>query len=318
MNSLSTRLQDPLQAHALTMLGLEYIFEQPLSALIDIDDVLESLDQAMDESWTEAWLKTHLRTMIARESSSAQARGDTMADWIAAELQAELRAMAMRPVRFDRDFLEHAVQQDAVRHMLQRIIEETLDRFVNTVKPGGRGGGLLGSVGRGAFGFASRAGRGILGQIGEQLEQQLRGAASLFVKSSTSVMLHRVVELMTHPETERHLGTSRLAAYEGFLAMSTHRLWHHIDESASTDDIISALPAQIAFILGKPEFRARIREEMSAYLTVEGARSLNALLGNPSHVAQIKTNLAANISPLIVGFAASDGFKAWLSEGGRD
>ena len=314
MSTLSERLQDSTQAEALTRLGVDYLFQQPLSALINIDHAMDGLNQAMDETWTETWLTTHIRSLIQREVDAAERREDTIGDWLSAELQAELRAMAIKPVKLDRGFLERAAEQDAMRHMLQRIIEETLDRFVSTVKPGGRGGGLIGSVGRGAFGFASRAGRGILGQIGEQLEQQLRNAASLFVQSSTSVMIQRVVELMTHPETQRHLATSRLAAYEGLLKWPTREIWRYLDEHPSTDEIMSALPAQIAYVLGKVETRARVREEMSAYLAVEGRRALNDILSGPEYVEQLKANLTTQLSPLLTQFAASDGFKAWLGE----
>ena len=316
LSTLIERLQDADQATTLTRLGIDYLFQQPVSSLINIEHVPDSLTLAMDESWTEAWLRTHWRTLIEREVAQATERGDSIGDWISAELQAELRSMAMKPVRLDRRFLEEAVQQDAVRHMLQNIVEETLDRFVSTVKPGGRGGGLLGSVGRGAFGLASRAGRGLLGQIGEQLEQQLRGAAKLFVQSSTNVMLQRVVELMIHPETQRHLGTSRLALYDGFLALSNgYSAWRQLNENPSTDDVFSALPAQIAFIVSKPEFKARIREEVDTYLSNEGHRSLDALLGDDEYVDQIKANLTAQLSPLLSGFVASTPFNHWLGDG---
>jgi hypothetical protein len=194
---LAKRLKESDDAAQLVHLMFDHVMAQPVEALVDANMVLAHLDRAMDERITERWIREHLSTFLTRESARAEARQDTVGDWIAVELQAELRALSMRPVQFNRRFLREVVQQDSVKHMVKRIVEETLNRFVTTLKPGGSGGGLVGSVGRGALGFASRASKGILGQIGSQLESQLQSAATSFVQNSTALMLDRIIVILS-------------------------------------------------------------------------------------------------------------------------
>ena len=310
--NIAKRLQDSAHAEALLNPFVNFLFAQPVASIIDVDHLLTVIDRALDETLTEDWIRDHLRPSIGREKERAKERNCVIGDWICPEMQAELRTLAMKPVRLDRAFLSEAVQQASVRHMLRSIIAETLDRFVNTLKPGGSGGGLLGSVGRGAFGLASRAGRGILGQIGGQVEEQLRQAAQAFVQSSTSVMLDRLVVLMSSDETARYLGQSTLAAYEAIIGMKTRTIWDHLDDDKRVDDVLGALPAQLAFLLRRPEVRDGLRAEVEAFLAIEGQRTIAEALGPTAYVDALKVNLVAQSIPIVTAFAATSEFKAWL------
>ena len=69
-------------------------------------------------------------------------------------------------------------------------------------------------VAAGVFWDASRAGKGLLGQLGGQFETHLQAAVKSFVQNSTSLMLDRLIVILTSPETAQHFGRSGGAAYQ--------------------------------------------------------------------------------------------------------
>ena len=200
---LEKRLQDVTHTTSLAGIFFDFVMEQPLKRVIDADHLVTLMTTCFDQQLAESAWHDHHKRFIEREIERARARGDTLRDWLDAEFQMELRSLSMQPVEFDRRFLREVVQQQSVRHMTTSIIQETLDRFASTLKPSGSGGGLVGSVGRGALGFASRAGKGLLGQLGGQFESHLQTAIQSFVKNSTQLMLERLVVILSSSETAR-------------------------------------------------------------------------------------------------------------------
>ena len=254
-HSIQKRLADVAEAGGLVGLLFDHLMSQPVKMVVDADVVLTQLDRTLDERLTERGVTAHLKPFLERERARSSVRKDRLGDWVSPELQAELRAMSMRPVKLDREFLKAVVQQGSVKHMVRSIVEEALDRFVSTLKPGGSGGGLIGSVGRGAFGFASRASKGILGQIGSQVEGQLQSAVSSFVQSSTSVMLDRLIVILTSPETAQHLGRSGAAAHDALIKYPTEDAWAFMERVVPVDDLLDCLPGQLSFPMARDDIR---------------------------------------------------------------
>ena len=308
---LTKKLKDPDNAAALVDLLFHHVMAEPVDSLVDADVVLAHLDRAMDERITDRWVREHLTTFLERESARAEVRQDTVGDWLAAELQAELRALSMRPVQFNRRFLREVVQQDSVKHMVKKIVEETLNRFVTTLKPGGSGGGLIGSVGRGAFGFASRASKGILGQIGGQLESQLQSAATSFVQNSTAVMLDRIIVILTSPETAQHLGRSGAAAHDAIMKQKTSDVWRFVEKNLPLDDLLECLPGQCLHIMSRDDLRQGIRDEVAAFLAIEGKKKIGDLFADHDQMKTMNEEVVALATPLLMSFAQSDAFKTW-------
>jgi hypothetical protein len=198
--------------------------------------------------------------------------------------------------------------------MVKSIVEETLNRFVTTLKPGGSGGGLIGSVGRGAFGFANRASKGILGNIGGQFETQLQAAVTSFVQNSTSMMLDRIVVILTTPETSQHLGRSGAVAHDALMKQKTGDVWRFAERVIPMDDLLECLPSQCLHILNRETVRDGIRAEVSAYLAVEGARPIGDLFADAKQHKATRKEAIDSLAPALVRFSQSEAFASWLSK----
>ena len=307
------KMADDTEAAKLCALIYDFLIAQPLSAFIRTDTLVEQISSAFDEDITARWIKVHIDQFAKRELSRAESRDDQLKDWITVEMQAELRQLAIRPVHLNRDFLREAVQQESVKHMIKRIIEETLDRFVSSLKTAGSGGGLIGSVGRGAFGFASRAGKGLLGQLGGQLETHLQGAVKSFVQNSTSLMLDRLIVILTSPETAQHLGRSGGAAHDALMEQSTESLWRFVNDHLPMEDVMQALPEQLAYLARHAGFIEIIQTEVDHFMELEADTPIRDFIGDENRHDALKQAAIEFGSPLIASLSETDAFREWLA-----
>lgn len=305
-------------AKTLCARAVDHVFDQPLSTFLSVDRVEFWLEHAFDEGALAALVEAHAIGFIERERARAAARGDTLRDWISAEAQAELRALAAKPVRFERRTLERYLGDDAVVDILRSMVRETLDRFVDTFKPGGSGGGLIGAVGRGAFGLAGRASRGLLGGVGAQVEESLKAGVRTFADGSMSALVERFIVILMQPETSARLGRMRLVAYDRAMAASTAAMWDELaTEQGAVDEVLETVAGLIAHNLERDGVRVIIREEVARFVELEGERSIRSLLP-AGNVEALRDEIATLAAPLIRGFAASEGFAQWLAGDGSD
>jgi hypothetical protein len=302
---------DPASAGALAGLAFDFAIDQPISRYVTPEHVLEHIDAALRPAPLERWAKQHLRPSLDRERARARARGDRVGDWLTAEAAAELRSLAARPVHLKKAFLEGLMKQDAVRHMLRGIVQETLDRFVTMLKPGGSGGGLVGAVGRGAFGLAGSVGKGILGGIGGQIEGQLGKAVTAFLDTSMNFLLDRVVALASSNETAALIGRMNVQGFDEAMKVRTGKLWDGLDQ-VPVDDLVALIPDLIAHNLSRPEIREGILDEARQALAVEGERTVRALLEDSGSVQMWRGRVVEVGGPLLAEWSATPHFRDWI------
>lgn len=315
IQNLRGALADETAAADLVGRFFDHAVAQPLSTYVVPEYVLTHLDRLLDERVTEPWVKNHLRAWFDRDLARAEERGDTVGDWISPEARTELRALAARPVQMDRRFLEKLVQQGAIKHMLRSIVEETLDRFVSTFKPGGTGGGFAGGVARGVFGAASKASGGLLGSVAGQIEQQLRAAVSSFVQGSMSMMLDRLVVILSSQETANQLARMKLNGFDEAMKRPTAKVAQGV-QRLPLDDLLEVLPGQLVHNLRRDEVRAALREDVALWLEAEGARPVRDLAADEAALLAWRAEVVAIATPVLVGFAAAEPFVEWLAAHG--
>lgn len=312
LKKLLAALADETKTETLVGLGFDFVIDQPVSTYLEPTRILAHLDHALTVELTEQAIRRHLRPFLDRETARAQARGDRVGDWLTPEARATLRELVGRPVKLERRFLEGLVKQEAVTHLVRSVVEETLDRFLQTLKPGGTGGGVFGAMGRGAVGLASGLGKGLLGGIGAQVEGQLKAAAGTFIAGSMNVLLDRVVHLLAAPDTGVKLGRMNQAGFDAALEQKTG----HVAERGMklpVDELLAVVPGLLAHNLARPEIRAGLLEELGAFLEVEGARTLRDVLAEARDVDAWRAEVVSVGAPLLRAFVQSEGFKAWIA-----
>jgi len=316
MKKLTAAMADPGHSAALAGVAFDFAVAQPVGRYVDPARVLAHLDAALAPEHLRHWLSTHARPALERERERARERGDTVAEWLPATALDAVRQLAATPLQPSRAWLEGFVRQDAVQHLLRSIVQETLERFLAALKGAGDAaptgvGGLVGAMGRSAFGVANSLSKGILGGLGAQVEQQLRQSASTFINGSMSVMLDRVVALMLAPESQQRGARLASATLEQALRLKTSTVLDGT-ERLPQDALWAAAGDILAHNLARPEVRTAVLDELERALRIEGERSVADLLEDAGTLAMAREDCVRVAGPLIAEFARDPAFAAWL------
>lgn len=299
-------LQDPDQAGALVGLGFDFLLSQPVSRYVTPERVLEQLDAALRPAQVERVVCTHLRAFYDRERERSKARGDRVRDYLTDDARKVLRELLAQPVTLDREFLEQFVRQDAIRHLLRSIVQETVQRFVQALKPGGKNG-LLGQLPRGP-------GMGLLTKMAGQMEGHIQKAASAFVSQSLEVLLGRLVHILSTPETADQLGRLRAQGFDSVLPLHTRTLWK-LAHQLPLDELLGLVSPLISHNLARDELRQTVLAEARAVLEVEGPHPLSELL-DPDAVKTWRAMITELGGPLLTELLATEQVRKWLAHRG--
>lgn len=300
---LLRRLAHPESSASLGRAVVSFLLSQPVSRFVVAEEVPGYLDSLAWPPLAERIIGTHVAAFCRRERERAKDRGDHFRDYLTPEALEFLRRELGRPVVLDRAFVDGLVRQDAVRHLLRSIVEETVHRFVQSLKPGGPEG-LFGSLPRGP-------GMGLFVKVATQIEAQIQRAASAFVQSSLEVLLGRLVQILSTPDTAKRLGGLRLAGFEALCGLSSRRAWA-LAHKMPLDEALALLPGLLRHNLLRTELRKALVAEVDSLLSAEGEHSIRDLVDARTSGAWQEEG-ARHFSPFLRDFLASEAFRKWLA-----
>lgn len=311
---LVERLRQPQSARGLLDVLFDFLLDQPIGDLLEEARIFSAIERALDAPWVAQVISQRVEPTILRVLARAQERPEErVGHWLDAESEAALRHLAQTPRPLPPQQVRRFLGHQQVRTMLQQFVEDTLARFISTFKPGGEGGGLAGAVGRGAFGFASRLGGGIVSGVGEQIEAQLKRAASTFVQTSMPALIEHIVGQLTHRQAAERQAQIQVSLLEQLLQSPIAPAAQWSAEKLDFDALRAHLPRLIAHNLQREALRADLRAEIQAQLDVLRAQPVRSLL-EESHWAAIHADLQHFGPPLLARFAQSAGFLQWLAQ----
>jgi len=283
----------------------DFIIEQRTDRFLEPDRVLAHLDLALAPPNVERLVRERVKPLLERQKERATRRQDQVGDAFTPEAAELLKKRLSKPWQLERETLRRLSQQESVRFMLRNIVQESIDRFVQSLSSIG-GTGILGSLGR----SAASVGSAVLGTVAPQLESQIKRAASSFVASSLGAIIDRFIDNLTSPEGAARLGQMRGTGFEAFLDLPARKISNASSEFAD-DSVLALLPAWAAYTIGRREVRDELLGELRALVTAEGSKPLREFIGSPDLVASMRKDVVRTAGPLISEFSESLGFQSW-------
>jgi hypothetical protein len=95
------------------------------------------------------------------------------------------------------------------------------------------------------------------------------------------------------------------------MKQKTGDVWRFVEENLPMDDLLECLPGQCLHIMGREDIRQGIREEVEAFLHIEGKQMIGDLFADDDHKSAMGEEVVTLATPLLMSFAQSDAFKAW-------
>ena len=327
--STSTPLPPAIQAltsgpaqEALIALGFDFVISQPLSAWVHPKELVQQAVSLFEPEHAGDLIHEHLPRALSRLQERADALGETLHAWLTAEADMELRSASMRPIQLSPSQLHAWVHHDLTAHVMRQLVQEILEQFIQTAKPGGQGGGLMGMASRGALGFASKlasrasqgvggAMGGVLQGMGDQVEAHLKSLVSDFIQTSMQGLLERLALILSTPESALKLGSARLELYEELLKQPLGALVRQT-EGVELSEWARLIPELVAFNLNREAVQEAFITEAELMLSEHGARPLRSFLGSDEQVSQLKAEVTLTLAPHLNRLIESEGFVAWV------
>jgi len=315
--ALLTVLRDEVASRALVGITIDYLFELPLNRYLD----LELLHNTVREAYQPEALKTLLIRVLpqgiehGRELSEQQL--SSLGTWLTPELDTELRAFVIqaRPLKAER--VQRWAHHPITRHITRAFVEETLERFIQRVKPGGEGRGVIGAASRGALGWAQKASRGVLGSVADQLQGQLKSLTSDFISASMSTLLDQLALIINTPEVAQLLADAQLKGYVNLISRPLSELIGVIRQEApafeeSQVSEWSELVAEwVEHLLSRPEITEWVTRIQQQLISDLGDKSIKDLVGGDESTQTLRQALIDTLSPHLTSISETQELQDW-------
>ena len=310
-------LRDEAASQALVGIAVDYLLALPLNRYLDLELLLDTAREAYEPQALKDLLIRTLPRAIERGRELSARDWAPLGEWLTPELDAELRSIAMsaRPLKAER--VQRWVHHPLTRHITRAFVEETLERFIQRVKPSGDGGGMIGAASRGALGWAQRASRGVLGSVAEQLQSQLKGLTSDFITASMSTLLDQLALIINTPEVARLLADAQL---KGYLDITSRPLGDLIDmvrqeaptiEEAQVNEWSELIAEWVEHVLARPTVSELVTELQRQVIYDLGDKSIEELVGGDESVSALRRALITTLSPHLSSISERPEFLAW-------
>ena len=314
-------LARPESARALTEVAIDYLFELPIGRYLDLELLVKTTREAYKPQALKALVMRVLPQVIERWRDYTDTTPLTpIGDWLTPELDAELRAFVMRAQVLSPERVQRWAHHPLTRHITRAFVEETLERFIQRVKPGGDGGGVLGAASRGALGWAQRASRGVLGGVAEQLQSQLTSLTSDFIAASMTPLLDQLAVIMNTPEVARLTAEAQLRGYSELTQRSIAELIHTVQRELPTwdesqiDEWTELGSEWVEHFISLPEVSKWVTELQEQLVTDLGDQSLRSLVGGEEPAQAMRQALIDTLSPHVIEMSQSPTLRAWCLE----
>lgn len=318
---LSLALQTKPATHALIDLGLEFFFNQPIESWLDLEITLESIESVYQPQVMRRLLSEWIPRAIDR-SKGLEAMGvQPLSTWLTPELDAEFRSICAGNQLLSPARIQAWVKHPLTHHVTQAFVEETLQRFIQRVRPSGDSGGLLGVASRGALGWATKASRGALGGLGEQLQNHLGSLTSEFISASMGVLLDQLGRILGTPEVSRLVAEAQLKWYDNLrsspLSDSFKMMIKEVDQQVSSqviEDWSELISDWIAHLLEHPELADFVGKAHQDLLSEIGHKTPRQLINDEDTLKSLKESAKASLTPTMISLAHHDSFNEWCTK----
>ena len=315
---LSLTLQNEQATNELIDLSLEFFFNQPIDTWLDLEILFESIQSVYRPQVMKSLLVEWLPRLLDRSKNLDHLGQQNLSTWLSPELDAELRSLCAGNLLLSPQRIQSAVQHPLTHHITQAFVQETLQRFIQRVKPNGEGGGLLGAASRGALGWASKASRGALSGLGEQLQTHLNSLTKEFIAVSMNVLLEQLGHILSSPEVAQQLAEAQLKWYD---QMRSTSLSDHIKPLVSEANDYASAPLietwselisdWISHVLEHVDLAAFIGQAHQDLLSELGQKTPREVINDEHTLNSIKDSIKTSIRPLVISGAQSESFTAW-------
>ena len=305
---------------------VDFVLARPLRDFIDPDGlaalVTDSLDldavvRVLRGRAGDAWDR-HVR----RSRDQELRVGAILPDEGRKRLREIIAATPPPPARWARNAVDPAL----VRKLVAPALQDVLLAFARRLplpglgEPGWPGSGLVAGLGARVreeiekrAGQVADAGRAVLDGLGIDLEGQMEAVARDFSQTAERDLREALARRIETPEGRALLGEIQGQVLDRLLGARFDEL-HEDAERLPWAELADLIGPALEHLRTEPFVRVMLREEVDAWLAIDGRRPIGELLAEVGVRAPVREHVLARGEELARSLFASDAFARWLGE----
>lgn len=308
----------------LAALIVDHLLEQPLGGFVDVAGLTPLVERALCAPNVERAIERHVLPGFRRVVSELERAGERVGDAVPDAARAEIEAMASNPRGPRFAWLRGAVSPDALRAVVGPVVQEVLVQFARNLPIAGKAaasgsGSGSGSVARGLVGRLSRStealvnvGKSVADGLGVDLQAKLQDAARDYSQGATAVVQQAIRTRLQQPEGQA--AVERIARQ-----VTAHVLGSKVGDIIKDADRLPlerafrVAPAILAHNVQREQVQRLIASELTAYLALEGQRSLGELLAEYGLRDPVRGWAMTQVDREARGLFAAPAFAQWFT-----
>ena len=325
MSELGDRLRgdEALRRQGVALL-VDVLLARPVGDLIEPLGLVEVIVEALGEANLEHVVGAHAHPAWDRHRARSAATRELVGHMIDEPSRVRLRAWLEQPRAARADWLRGAVDLGLLRQLLAPVLGDTLVAFAKRL-PGvelgtqiGSGlGGIAGAF-RGAFREGLRKGAGEEEPEGAPRKEEggagarVQAIAREFATGALGTARQQLDARFRSDEGRELLGQLRAQVFAALLAAPVAEVMDDLD-AIGREDLVAAMPGLLSHNARRRFVAEALREEIEAFITVEGARSLKSALEGAGVLPGVRAYLRLQGERLFDAALADQAFAAYLA-----
>lgn len=297
------RLRDGGAARLADLL-LDDLLDRPVRELVEprwlAERLVSSLRSAAADPRVESWFRDRVNDLRARVPAGPPA--------VPVAIRTPLTELMRRPYVPDRALVGRLLDHDTARLLLKNLFQDLLVAFARRIRPPNLN---VPKPSIPALGRLSKLGEGVLGAVGQELEQQVEQKAKEFADQAAQRLVEKMADHLCDPSLEREYGAWRAYGLGVLLGTDSRRLAAEV-EKLDPEALIATGAALVRGIAGRDELVGELTSVLELAMETTGSRSARELLGGvEEHGLDLARDLLRQRARAIVDTPA---FEAWFDE----
>ncbi len=202
----------------LAQIAMDDLLATPMTELVPAGEVATRCVAVLAGLAAADDLDGLVRERIERVELRLSQDGGKVGDWLSDDARGALEAVLGAPYAMDPERTLKALDHEAMRGLVRRVLRETLTNFARRMRPSVPESRVLKGIGRRARKLASRPkeklsglGDGVVGMVGGEVERQMERKVGEFVDGAVGGVLRRIADYMAEPANLESFGRMRVA-----------------------------------------------------------------------------------------------------------
>lgn len=283
---------------------IDALLRQSVRDLVDPAVFVDVVSRAAEASFLERLLLDHIEPGVARVLDRVE--GTTVGALLPEGEDEAIEALLVEAATPTFDWMVGAVDPALFRRLFAPVWQDVLLRFVRKLP--GLGGGLAGALTKMGDSAIGRFGRGVSGKVEAQLESLTRD----FAEGLTHQVRLAITQRLESDEGKTIDAEIRRQIHARILATDAAVILRDLDR-LPRKELLRRMPAILAANAKGELGRSIVREQVEAFLAVEGERTGHEVLEEAGVAPQVRAYLRVQAESLLGALLDDEAFARWLT-----